>query len=87
MVEESKVLVEEDGSNIKEKEYVLDIFKDMFEHYKEKFSDRDLSDIEIADKFENNILPGFFDFALTCEHTFGSIVKPDISNYLAIKYN
>lgn len=86
MVEESKVLVEEDESNIKEKEYVLDIFKDMFEHYKEKFSDRDLSDIEIADKFENNILPGFFDFALTCEHTFGSIVKPDISNYLAIKH-
>lgn len=86
MGEEFKVLVEEDGSNIKEKEYVLDIFKDMFEHYKEKFSDRDLSDIEIADKFENNILPGFFDFALTCEHTFGSIVKPDISNYLAIKH-
>lgn len=77
---------ENEESKETSKEYVLDVFKNMFERYKDKFKKDNLSDKELADKFDNNILPGFFDFALTCEHTFGSFVKTDISNYLSIKH-
>lgn len=87
MVKEVKNLVEaEEESASESKDYVLGVFKDMFEHYKEKFSKDGMSDTDIAEKFDNNILPGFFDFAINSEHKFGSVVQPDLSNYIAIPH-
>lgn len=87
MSSETKKLFEtEEALDTTQKEYVIDIFKKMFNTYKEKFRQLGLSDRQLADKFDNNILPGFFDFAITVDHKFGSIIQPEISNYLSIKH-
>lgn len=81
-----KLFESEEAVDTTQKEYVIDILKQMFSAYKEKFAHLGLSDRQLADKFDNNILPGFFDFAITVDHKFGSIIKPEISNYLSIKH-
>ena len=95
-IKENTLVEENENSetDVKSKEYVLDIFKSMYETYAKKFKEysetskevENMSEQDIADKFADNILPGFFDFALTAEHQFSSIIKPDISNYLSVKH-
>ena len=73
--------------DVESKEYVIDVFKDMFQKYAEKFSGKShLSLEELYGKFTNNILPGFADFMVNAEHSFGSLNFPSISNYLSVKH-
>ena len=73
--------------DVESKDYVIDVVQDMFRKYAEKFSGKSkLSLEELYTKFSNNILPGFADFMVNAEHSFGCISFPSISNYLSVKH-
>ncbi len=84
--EMNRVFEPKEAEDKTQKDFVINTFKEMYLKYKDAFKDDDLSDVQLANKFEDNIMPGFFDFAILNGHKFGSIVQVSFSNYLSIKH-
>ena len=84
--EMNRVFESKEAEDKTQKDFVINTFKEMYLKYKDTFKDDGLSDIQLANKFEDNIMSGFFDFAILNGHKFGSVVQTSISNYLSIKH-
>ena len=84
--EMNRVFESKEAEDKTQKDFVINTSKEMYLKYKDTFQDDGLSDIQLANKFEDNIMPGFFDFAILNGHKFGSVVQTSISNYLSIKH-
>ena len=60
----NRVFESKEAEDKTQKDFVINTFKEMYLKYKDTFKDDGLSDIQLANKFEDNIMPGFFDFAI-----------------------
>ena len=76
------------SADISSKDYVINVVKDMYKNYVQYFSKKlGTDDIEsLYEKFSKDIFPGFADFIMNAEHTFGCDAFPEITGYLSVKH-